>query len=727
MNHHIAPDGQEFFALIATYLTKADQAQVRDAFLLAREAHGQERRKSGELFFTHPLTIAYYLAEYSLDAPTLIAALLHDVVEDTRVSIAEIEAQFGQEVARLVEGLTKFEAATSDPIVPKLTSEDLRNATLRKLFGFMTNDLRVGIIKIFDRLHNMRTIFATSPASQRRKAEETLNVYAPLANRLGIWNVKNELEAISLSILDGRAYEAIHQQLQQQAHQQQPTCSAISRELAAHLTKAGIQIADIKPQPENVYTVYRASAGNGHRAYKLDDTPRLVVLLKNIDSCYQALGRTHQLWRPVPHTFDDYIAAPRDNLYQSLHTTVNYRQGQRLRIRFRTITMNTLSEIGVLAKWLTVGNPLWSPEIDMPEIDRHVGLLLNNIIENINLESHDPGVGVQGVVDDVFGSQIAVFTPRGDIKQLPVGATALDFAYTIHTEVGAQCRAAIVNGQPYPLNKPLQDGDQIQIVKRGNAPQRVWLDENLGYLTMSTAVSQARRWFRRLPPEVAIKEGKQLLNSELRMLGLTHLAHDVIADLFGFHHSDDLYHALGRAELLPTVLATQVLVDRWNQGPLRQVGVPVRSEDGDRFVITNAADRAVRLCLTCHPRPGDAIVGFARSSTALTVHKENCHNLPPDPFGDRTLKLGWGGEDARQVRLINVHIDVFDRSGLLFEITDLIRSENINMPEVHAQSKGGEATISLAMEVASGRQLVRVLHRIHALTNVYSVRCLNMP
>jgi GTP pyrophosphokinase len=730
MVEYVSPDGSELFNLIATFLSPEEQDFVRKGYEYAREEHGDVRRKSGEPYITHPLTIAYYLAEYGLDAATLVAALLHDVAEDTPTSIPDIRDMFGHEVAQLVDGLTKFEAA-ADVVgqngEPGLTRQEQQNATLHKLFGYMVNDIRVGIIKIFDRLHNMRTIEVMSPESQERNARETLAVYAPLANRLGLWGVKNELQMISLAIMDKAAFQAISRQLQQLIYQQQADYSRISNELSAYLTGQGVQVMDIFPYPRNIYSIYKDAQPNGHKQhFSIDSILRLVVVLKNPSTCYLALGYTHQLWRPVPQMIDDYIAAPRDNLYKSLHTTVMYRRQQRLKVRFRTVTMNTLSEIGVLAKWLSVGNPLWSPEIDRDEIEAHMQGVIAGIRENINLDPQNPELAVQGVVEDVFRAQIVVFTPMGDAKQLPAEATPLDFAYTIHTEVGAQCRAAIVNGQPYPLNKALRDGDVVHIQKRGNAPQRVWLDENLGFLTTNRARSQARRWFKRILEEAALKEGRQILNAELQMLGLGHRPHEEIADLFGFAEVELLYHALGRAELLPTVLATRVLVDLWNKGPLRSVGTPVRSEDGEMFVISSAGERELRLCRTCTPRPGDIILGFVRADKGVTVHREGCHTIPNDPFTHRMMKLNWGEEGSRKVRLVTVEIDVFDRAGLMFEITELIQGEGMNMSEVYAKTSSGDAIIRLMLEAASPRQLVRVLHRIQALVNVYAVRCIDM-
>lgn len=721
MANHIPPDGATFFEVIDSYLTPDERKFVREGFVLARQEHGNERRKSGELFFTHPLTIAYYLAEYQMDAATLVAALLHDVVEDTRVSVPEISQQFGEEVGRLVDGLTKFEMVADDAADQPLSQEEVRDATLHKLFGVMTDDVRVGIIKIFDRLHNMRTIKATSPATQQRKAEETLAVYAPLANRLGMWEVKNDLEALSLEVLDQESFNYIRQRLEQLRHQHQAPFAKISREIAEQLTQANVPVVDITLCPENIYTIYQSARQNGRHGsrFKLDPILRLVVVLNDIPDCYRALGVLHQLWRPVPGTFDDYIATPRDNLYRALHTTVVHSSGQRIKIRLRTVAMNVLSEIGVLARWARIGMPLWSREIA-----ERVDALVANISENINLEPHDPRVGVKGVVQDVFRDQIMVYTPAGDVKELPQGATPLDFAYMIHSEVGAQCRLAIVNDQPAPLNQTLINGDRVQIIKRGDAPQRIWLDEDLGYMTTSRAQAKVRRWFRRLDDSVAIAEGRALLENELTMLGVTDMDHGEIACLLDYDEPEELYYALGKAEILPTTVATEVLTRRWHTFPLRRVGRAVYSDEGEKFVITNSGGRPLRLCRLCEPRPDDRIIGFARSDGSVTVHKEQCARLPLDPLSDRTLKLAWGSDDAYEARLFTVKIDVYDRSGLLFEITDLIQTESINMPAVLAETDAGQAELVLQMEVARPRQMVRLLHRIHALVNVYSVICL---
>ena len=384
--------------------------------------------------------------------------------------------------------------------------------------------------------------------------------------------------------------------------------------------------------------------------------------------------------------------------------------------------MNEVSEIGVLARWVYARTPMWTREIA-----ERVEALFENVTENIQFEPQDFSTGVKGIVEDVFRQQVMVYTPRGDVIELPKGATPVDFAYAIHTEVGNQCLMAYVNERPYPLNKPLSDGDRIRIVKSGWArPQRNWLDEDLGYLTTSLARSKARRWFRRLPEPLAIAEGRKILQDELKLLGVPKYSHQTVADQLGFRETRELYHAFGRAELLPTTAATQVLMEEWHKGPLRHIGSTVQSDSGQEYVVTNAGGRKLRLCRACNALPGDNIVGFLRSDGGVTIHKEGCYTLRPDPMADRTIKLNWGqvGQDA--VRIITIQIDVFDRSGLLLDIAELLRDENVNIAAISTQPKGdnGKVRVILDLEIANPRQLVRILHRAHALVNVYAVRCL---
>jgi GTP pyrophosphokinase len=722
MAYHTALDGEQFFEKINRYLNVTDRVRVQEAFTLARREHGDQRRQSGELFFTHPLTVALYLSDYQLDAPTLAAALLHDVAEDTFVSIEEIETQFGAEVARLVDGVTKLKNVSAGVAKGKhLSPEEIQDASLHKLFGAMTTDVRVVIVKLFDRLHNMRTIQALPLVKQRQKASETLSVYAPLANRLGIWKLKNELDALSLEVLNDRAYCIVKQRLEEIHKEHLNACDAISAQILNRLTNANLDVRNVVLVPENIYSVYQDLVASNASYEDVDQTIRLVLLFDDWHSCYLALGHLHQMWRPVPGTFDDYIAHPRDNLYRSLHTTVIHANGQRLKLRFRTVAMDKVSEIGVLARWYYAGTPLWSRGI----ADR-VEAFLENITETMNVEPQNPAAGVKGVVEDVFSQQIRVYTPQGDVVELPLGATPIDFAYAIHTGLGNQCHAAYVNESLRPLNKPLQDGERVHIVKKLRAqPQRAWLDEDLGYIATNYARSHARRWFRRLPSETAIYQGQQLLQYELDMLGLRNYSHERTATSFEYENTQEFYYMLGRAEVLPTVVATRILEDQWNKEPTHDLDNVVYSVKGEKFVITNAHHRSLRICAACRPRPRDSIVGFVRTNGRVTVHKQSCHTLRPERLSGRLLKLGWGEATTRKARLVTVQIDVYDRPGLLFEITQLLQEQQVNITYIHTRpGQRGEMHLVLSLEIVGPRQLVRLLHRVQAIVNVFAVRCL---
>ena len=723
---YVTPDGDEFFELINTYLYKQDILRVQEAFDLARREHGDQSRRSGELFFTHPLTVAYYMAQYRLDADALMAALLHDVAEDTVVSVDQIRELFGPEVSQLVDGVTKLKEVSAGVARGRLLHpNEIQDASLHKMFNAMTTDVRVVLIKLFDRLHNMRTVQALPHYKQELKARETLTVYAPLANRLGIWRLKTQLEALSLEVLDNETFRFITQALELQYHQRLAYYTLISDQIIRHLQSRGVAVVNVLSNPESIYSVYQTLSKRPAPYDNIETPLRVVVLLEDIPSCYLSLGHVHQLWRPVPGKFDDYIAVPRENLYRALHTTVIYSNGQPLKVRFRSLAMNEVSEIGVLARWVYAGTPMWTKGI----ADRFEALFAN-VTENIQLEPLDVSTGVKGVVEDIFGQQVMVYTPRGDIIELPLGATPVDFAYAIHTEVGNQCLMAYVNEQPYPLNKPLRDGDQVRIVKSGWArPQRTWLDVDLGYLTTSRAESRIRRWFRRLSPELAIAEGRKLLHDELKMLGMPSLSHQKVAEQSGFQSPSELYYAFGRAELLPTTVATGVLAEEWQLSPARQIGRIVRAAGNHEYIITNAGSRELRLCGSCRARPGDNIVGFLRTDGIVTVHKEGCYTLRPDPMADRTIKLAWGSPDQEEVRIVRLKVDVFDRSGLLLEIAGLLQRENVNIAAISTESigSGGKVRVLMDLEIANPRQLVRILHRAHALVNVYAISYAREP
>jgi GTP pyrophosphokinase len=384
--------------------------------------------------------------------------------------------------------------------------------------------------------------------------------------------------------------------------------------------------------------------------------------------------------------------------------------------------MHEVSEIGVLARWVYAGSPLWTQGVA-----KQVDALISDINKSISLESQTFSSAVKGLVEDVFSQQISVYSPNGDVFDLPKGATAIDFAYAIHSEVGNQCQNAYVNDEPYPLNKPLKDGDRVRIGKSGwGRVQRTWLDEDLGFIKTSRARTQVRRWFRRISNETALKQGRELLEGELTLIGMGSYSHSKVAKILEFDKPRKLYYALGRADILPTQVATKVLEQDWHDEPTRNVGRIVLSESGQEYIIINTSEEDLRLCKACKPRPGDTIIGFIRSGGGVTIHREGCYALRPDPQSKSQLKLSWGREGSYQVRKFTMQVDVFDRSGLIYELSELLSSEEINISTINTPPGNGSGRLHvvLTIEVTSPRQLVRILHRAQTLINVYSVQCL---
>jgi GTP pyrophosphokinase len=592
------------------------------------------------------------------------------------------------------------------------------------MFEAMTGDVRVVLIKLFDRAHNMVTIGAMSAEKQKQKAIETLAVYAPLANRLGIWWLKTKLEAMSFQVLDPKTFEEINHNLETIIHQRQADYNRISSQMLGTLVENGLVVRGVHPSDHSISSVYQGLTDRG-KSTLLNDANfplRITILFENESSCYLALGHIHKHWRPVPGKFDDYIATPRENLYRALHTTVIFSDGKPLKIRLRTSTMHVVSEIGVLTRWAFAGQALYTKEV-AGQIDA----LLADITSSISLEAQTVSDAVKGTVEDVFSQQISVYSPDGDVFALPAGATAIDFAYAIHTEVGNQCQYAYVNDEPYPLNKPLKDGDRVRIGKSGWARvQRNWLDDDLGFLKTSRAKTQVRRWFRRISDETALKQGRELLAAELTLIGLGSFSHKTAAKILNLKSPEKLYNALGRAEILPTQVAIEVLEREWYDEPGRNVGHVVRSENGQEFVITNTFETDLRLCKACNPRPGDSIIGFIRSGGGVTIHREGCYALRPDPQSRGQLKLSWGREGSYEVRKFTMQVDVFDRSGLIYELSELLTSEEINISTINTPPGNGSGRLHVVMtiEVSSAHQLVRILHRTQTLVNVYDVQCL---
>lgn len=607
--------------LAQQYLPPEGLALIQRAYERASAAHAGIRRKSGEPYVMHPLAVAIMLAEMRMGAATLAAALLHDAAEDNQaVTIAALEQEFGAEIARMVEGLTRLSMDKVRPLlkIEQPTYDQVEQVYLFKLFMTIAQDLRVIVIKLCDRLHNMQTVHALPPDRQLRMARETLELFAPLAGRLGIWTLKKQLEDLALYVTDFEACSEIEQIRQACQQLSVADLEQTIQQLGAALARDGIQ-ATIEPLPEHIYGIYRLVQDSGWENVRSFDGLRVGVIVDSVRDCYAALNIVHSLWQPVPGQFCDFIASPKEGLYRSLHTLVIGVNGHPLEVRIRTHQMKRLADYGVIAYLEHGANSTTLPPL--PSVLQ---------IEELGELEDDPQVFLQLLKAHVAAQQICIFTPKGDIVSLPVGATPVDFAYAVHTEIGHSCLRALVNWKPVPLNTRLNDGDRVEIIRSGVAqPDRLWLDTDLGYVTTPYALKQIRRWLARQPEEELIRQGRQLIESEIECWraqsdwksdGVNLLARrrGMTATLFCLR--------VGRGEISPAELAAFVLKEAlgWTD---EQTGLIV--------LEINAADRRGLLLDVCQIMMDDKVSMqevLARSSGASELAYIRLtftpHNIP---------------------------------------------------------------------------------------------------
>ncbi len=704
-----------FYTRLASYLDEEPRSLVTEALLVAFQAHGLTLRKSKDaLFFEHPVATAGYLASHRLDASTLAAALLHDVVEDTTVSVSQIVEQFGPDVGKLVDGVTRLQA-TGKEVISQLHLEEINVESINKLFQFMVDDVRVVLVKLADRRHNMETLAALPRRKQLEKAQEVLQVYAPLAYRLGMWDVKSELEALALKTLHPELYEELVELMERRAQQQQVWLQVIREILMDHFAATGLEVR-VEPSPEQVYSLYQEYERDGRLPARLPDVIRIVVLVRQRQECYQVLGDVHRLWKPVPGTFDDYIAHPRENLYRSLHTTV-FGPGGLLKIRCRTLDMHQVAHHGILTRW--------DSEIaDQSEgLDQPVQRLLERLKPVGGIEERQDRLAAYR---EALTDQIQVFTPEADLVELPAGSTPLDFAYQIHTKVGDEARSARINGQLRPLNTVLRSGDQVSIIRiSGEAPLREWMDPDLGFVRTAYARNKIRRSFVKMGGDEAVSVGWEALQREMQMMGLEEYDLDEIAGKLGFQGAEELLVAIARAELMPLRVAHVAMEPVWDALEAVSTGGVVLSPDGP-VTVRGVPGRPVRLCGACNPVLGDPIVGNLLRGGQVTVHRMDCHHIAHSTQRTSRLNLvevSWARE-PRTARPVHICVAAVDRSGLTHDMTRILEMEQLNICEIYGRtdSKHHVALVTMTVEVTSLRQLSRILHRFGQLPNVKVIR-----
>ncbi len=723
----------DLFAIVSEHAADAaieiDRDRVEDAFVFACEHHADQRRKSGEDFIVHPVGVARICAGMRLDTETLCAALLHDTVEDTTASLAEVQERFGEEIATIVDGVTKLTGIT-------FTSRDEAQAeNYRKMMVAMATDVRVILIKLADRLHNMRTIDAMPKQKQIDKAKETLEIYAPIAHRLGIHAIKWELEDLAFATLHPRKYQEIKGLVSQQRDERERYVSEAGEYLARELDALGIE-AQIAGRAKHFYSIYSKMTKKGREFNEIYDLTAMRVVVDSVKDCYGAVGVIHSLWKPLPGRFKDFIAMPKFNMYQSLHTTVIGPEGRPLEIQIRTHEMHEMAEFGVAAHWMYKDGRRPGDGRGRAGGDETKLKWLRSMVD-WQKDLSDPHEFMDTLRNDLFEDEVYVFTPKGEVKSLAGGATPLDFAYEVHTEIGHRCVGARVNGKIVPLHYELNSGDIVEILtaKRERGPSRDWL----AVVKTTRARNKIKAWFKAESRQDTEHSGRELLQEHLKKAGLpaqkitgSPLLADVIREM-GFRKADDFYIALGGAKVSAKVVVNKVM-QRLKQGEaadgeqtaaadLLHVGrtrtQPTTSSGQYGIRVEGVDDVMLRLAKCCRPVPGDPIVGYISLGRGITIHREDCSNarlLRKDP--ERFTPVSWDGDNAASFR-VELQIDAYDRHRLLEDLSRTFAESGINIIEARCLSEPPMVKNRFVVEVADTHTLKGAISRLRGIESVF--------
>jgi len=690
-------------------------ALIKRAYQTAADAHDGQLRASGEPFIQHSLATAATLLDLRLDPATIAAGLLHDVPEDTDVTVEEIREAFGDEIATLVDGVTKLSRISWTSL------EEEEAESLRKIFLAMVDDIRVILIRLADRLHNMQTLGALPEDRRTEIAQETLDIFAPLAHRLGMWQIKEELEDLALRYLEPDSYRRVVELMDERRTVRERYVDEVADVLRKALAEEGIR-TEVTGRRKHIYSIYQKMQKKGTDFDRIYDVHGARIIVDDVKDCYAALGTVHSLWRPIAGEFDDYIAMPKDNMYQSLHTAVVGPQGRPLEVQIRTWDMHWMAEYGVAAHWR------YKEQVERDAVlEAKMGWLRQ--LMDWRRELVDAQEFVDSLKTDLFPEEVYVFTPKGDVIELPRGATPVDFAYHVHTEIGHRCQGAKVNGKMIPLNHQLEDGDQVLILtaKRGG-PSRDWLNPLLGYVRTSRARQKIRQWFRRQERPDNIIRGRSLLEKELKRFGIDHESYEDIAKLFRFERVDDFLTAIGYGDINVHQVSTRVLeIEKEREAGLEE-SVPVVTPPAEvaGIRVTGVGDLLTHIGGCCNPLPGDEITGYVTRGRGVTIHRRDCSNVLRvlrDGDKERLIEVDWG-EDLDSVFPVVVKVTAYDRKGLLKDITSVLDAEDVNMraATMSTAQKDQIATIVATLEISGMAQLSRVLTKIESLTNVLEVQ-----
>ena len=712
------------FTVVRANHPKADLALLERAYNTAEHYHRGQLRKSGDPYITHPLAVTTILAELGMTEPTLVAALLHDTVEDTSYTMEQLTADFGSEVALLVDGVTKLDKVTY--------GDSAKAETLRKMVIAMSRDIRVLVIKLADRLHNMRTLSFLRPDKQYRIANETLEIFAPLAHRLGMNAVKWELEDLAFSAMEPKVYDEIVRMVAEQAPQRERQLREVIAQVQEDLAAANIK-ATVYGRPKHYYSIYQKMVVRGREFKDIYDLVGLRILVDTPRDCYAALGVMHVRWNPLPGRFKDYIAMPKFNMYQSLHTTVLGPGAKPVELQIRTYEMHRKAEYGVAAHWkykedLRQGG---SPDPEATDL---------SWVHNLNQwskETEDPSEFLDSLRFEINSTEVYVFTPKGDVVALPAGATPVDFAYSVHTEVGARCIGARVNGRLMPLEKQLSNGDVVEILtsKAENAgPSRDWLN----FVTSPRARSKIKAYFSKERREEAIDRGKEELARQMRRSGLPlqrmltaeHLT--AVADGFKLGDVNGLYAGIGEntvsaQAVMQRLIATAGGVEQATEESLEEAPAirrrhrSAKSETG--VVVQGDSTVYVKLAKCCTPMPGDEILGFVTRGDGVSVHRRDCTNaanLLQNP--ERIVPVDWAS-NVGQAYLVNIQVEGLDRQGLLADITRVMSEQHLNIQSASMTTTPSDRLfkVRLSFESPDPTHLEHVLGHLRRIPGVYDV------
>ena len=709
---------EDLIKIIEKYMTKDEIAFVMKAYEYASEMHKDQKRKSGEPYIIHPVNVAIILADLDMDVETIIAALLHDVVEDTPATYDDVKNLFTEDIANIVDGVTKLNKLNYK------SSEAFQAENLRKMILAMNNDIRVIIVKLADRLHNLRTLEYMNEEKRKQKAKETIEIYAPLAGRLGIFKIKWELEDLSLRYLDPEGYYDLVEKINKKRSEREKEINEIIKRISLELDKQELHY-DISGRPKNFYSIYKKMKGKSKSFESIYDLIAVRILVDTVKDCYAVLGIVHSMWKPLPGRFKDYIAMPKPNMYQSLHTTVISDTGEIFEIQIRTYEMHEVAEFGIAAHWKYKGGKAQGKDVDN-KLD-----WLRQLLE-WQKDLKDPKEFIDTLKIDFFDDEVFVFTPNGDVVDLPEGSTPVDFAYRVHTGVGNTCVGAKVDSRIVPLNYKLKNGNIVEIItqKSSTGPSRDWLK----FVKSPRARQKIKQWFKSKEKDISIEKGKELFEREAKKLGLdlnildNEKIYHKLAKELSINSISDLFASIGYGNFKEKLVINKILNIK---NAIENIGLTKNEDDylksssskkdATGVRIDGLEGMKIKFAKCCNPVPGDEIIGFVTRGYGVSIHRKDCTNIANLLDSDRCLEAEWDAA-ASEKFLANVTIRAVDRTGILSEITAMAKEAGIGIQSLSAKSNTiSDIFIYLTFEVSGREELDKMMQKLKTINGILDV------